>query len=82
MKNDAAIICPNCGTEMVRARFEIEGGWIRAWLCECNDAQSEDAEMANSISAMEEEVRWGTATFVASVKSVDDKEVKEEAVAF
>lgn len=35
MKNDAVVICPNCGTEMVRARFEIEGGWIHGWLCEC-----------------------------------------------
>ena len=36
-KTRAAIICPNCGTEMVRVRFEIEDGWIAGWLCECGD---------------------------------------------
>ena len=38
MKNDAAVICPNCGTEMVRVRFEIEDGWIYGWLCECEES--------------------------------------------
>lgn len=41
MKNKAAVMCPNCGTEMVRTRFEIEDGWIHGWLCECQDAMTD-----------------------------------------
>lgn len=36
VKNDAAAICPNCGKELVRARFQLEdGSWMHCWLCEC-----------------------------------------------
>ena len=36
VKNIAAVICPNCGHEMVRARFQLEdGSWMHCWLCEC-----------------------------------------------
>lgn len=35
-KDDAQPVCPNCGTEMVRARFQLEdGSWMHCWLCEC-----------------------------------------------
>lgn len=81
-KNDATIICPNCGTEMVRARFEIEDGWIRAWLCECDEAvEPKDAEMDDLGNALKEEVRYGTATLVTSAMSADE-ELKEENIPF
>jgi hypothetical protein len=29
-------VCPDCGTEMVKARVQNEeGDWARHWLCEC-----------------------------------------------
>lgn len=35
-KDDAQPVCPNCGHEMVRARFQLEdGSWMNCYLCEC-----------------------------------------------
>ncbi len=29
-------ICPDCGEEMVKAKYETEeGDWIYVWLCGC-----------------------------------------------
>lgn len=77
LKTKAANVCHNCGTEMVKMRFETDDGWIYGWLCECEGV--EDAEIAK---AVEEEIRYGTATRVTIVPTHVDKEPKEEGIAF
>ena len=34
--NRRNLVCPDCGEEMVKAKYETEeGDWIYVWLCGC-----------------------------------------------
>jgi len=39
-------ICTECGDVMAREWVELDGCWVRAWLCMCSDDEKKPEESA------------------------------------